>query len=63
MMPVHHEEGIEFVGDEPTPQPPSPLPQPASPPSPPPARVVQVPIVSLEEKKKEGEEDIVFMDD
>lgn len=67
-VPVHHEEGIEFLGDEsetptPAPQPAPPVISTPPPPSPTP-RVVRVPIVSEEEEeKKKEEEDILFLDE
>ncbi|MCS6859239.1 MAG: hypothetical protein NZT92_02825 [Abditibacteriales bacterium] len=60
--PVDHEEGIEFLSDEPAPA--APTPPPAPPPPPPrPPRVVRVPIISEEEKRKKEEEDILFLDE
>lgn len=53
--PVPHEEGIEFLNDEPKPDT-------SVPSSPPPPRVVRVPIVSEEETKKK-DEDILFLDE
>jgi len=60
--PVHHEEGIEFLSDEPKPAAPA-SPVISTPPPSPPPRVVRVPIVSAEEEKKKEEEDILFLDE